>query len=75
MYHRIEFCTAVTVDLVVAARQQCERVRIREGMRAYAAVCPYVVETAGGPVEAADLVFEDGSVARGVRYGQFRFMD
>jgi hypothetical protein len=75
MYYRIEFCTAFTVDLVVAARQQCERVRIHQGMRAYASVCPYVVETPGGPVEAADLVFEDGSVARGVRYGQFRFMD
>jgi hypothetical protein len=75
MYHRIEFSTAFTVDLVVSARQQCERVRVQQGMRAFAAVHPYVVETAGGPVEAADLFFEDGSVARGVRYGQFRFLD
>jgi hypothetical protein len=75
MYHRIEFCTAFVVDLVVSARQRMERVRIEQGMRAYASVHPYVIETGRGPVEAADLWFEDGSVARGVRYEQFRFTD
>ncbi len=75
MYHRIEFSANFITALVVAGADRSERVRIQQGMRAYASVHPYVAETPAGPVEAADLWFEDGSVARGVRYGQFRFLD
>jgi hypothetical protein len=33
------------------------------------------VETRRGPVEVADLVLEDGSMARAVRFATFRFID
>jgi hypothetical protein len=34
-----------------------------------------VVETPGGPVEAADLLFADGAAACAVPYAAFRFAD
>ena len=75
MYHSIEFCTAFTADLQVSPGQRLERLRCRRGMRVYAHVVPYVVETAHGPVEVADLCLEDGTVAREVCFEQFRFVD
>ena len=35
---------------------------------------PYVEETEEGPVEMADLFFEDGSATRKVPFAQFRFV-
>ncbi len=75
MYHLIEFSAAFTADLAVSPKQRLERVRIQKGMRAYAYPLPYVIETSQGPVEVADLCFDDGSVAREVRFERFRFVD
>jgi hypothetical protein len=75
MHHTIEFRVDFTTGLEIGSRDHLERVRIRTGMRVQAQVRPYVVETGCGPIEAADLHFEDGIVARGVRFGQFRFVD
>jgi hypothetical protein len=75
MYHLIEFCSAFTADLEVSPKQRLERLRIQKGTRAYVGLQPYVVETAGGPVEVADLYFEDGTVTRRVRFDQFRFVE
>jgi hypothetical protein len=75
MYHPIEFCTDFTLDLEVSPKHRLERVRIRKGTRVAAGVLPYVVETDQGPVEVADLCFEDGSVARRVPFEQFRFVE
>jgi len=33
------------------------------------------METKSGPVETADLFFEDGSTIRAVRFAWFRFVD
>jgi hypothetical protein len=33
------------------------------------------MEGAGGPVEVADLFFDDGSTTRDVRFAFFRFID
>ncbi len=74
MFHPIVFCTAFTLDVEVSPQHRLERVRIRKGTRAYARFTPYVVETDHGPVEMADLHLKDGSVARRVRYAQFRFL-
>jgi hypothetical protein len=52
-----------------------ERLRILRGIRAYAALQPRVVESAGGPVEVADLHFKDGTVTRGVPFEHFHFVE
>jgi hypothetical protein len=75
MYHYIEFNTAFTSDLEISPRQRLERLRVQKGTRAHVGLRPYVVETAGGPVEVADLYFEDGTVTRGVRFEKFRFVE
>jgi hypothetical protein len=75
MCHLIEFCSAFTTDLEVSPKQRLERLRIQKGTRAYVGLRPYVVETTGGPVEVADLYFEDGTVTRRVRFEQFRFVE
>lgn len=75
MYHLIEFTANFTTDQEVSPRQRLERLRVRKGTRASVGLRPYVVETAGGPVEVADLFFEDGTVTRQVRFEQFRFVE
>ena len=71
----IEFRSGFIADVELSPKQRLERVRIQRGLRAWVQVAPHVVETAFGPVEAADLHFEDRSVIRNVRYEQFRFID
>jgi hypothetical protein len=75
MYHCIEFCTASTADLEVSPKQRLERLRILEGTRVYASIRPYVVETAEGPIEVADLYLDDGTITRQVPCGWFRFVE
>ena len=75
MHHLIEFDTAFTVDLEVAPKQRLERLRIVKGTQTYAALQPYVLETATGPVEVADLHFKDGTVTRRVRFEHFHFVE
>ena len=55
--------------------RRLERLLIRRGTRLHAQVKPYVVETAEGPVEVADLFFADGTATRAVRFERFRFVD
>ena len=68
MYHRIEFCTTFMADLEVSPRKRLERLCLRKGDRVNARIVPHVLETAEGPVEAADLYLEDGTVLREVRF-------
>jgi hypothetical protein len=75
VYHLIEFNTAFTADLVISHREPLERLRVRPGARARACPQPYVLNTAGGPVEVADLFFEDGTVASHVPFEWFRFVE
>jgi hypothetical protein len=75
MYHLIEFDTAFHADLEAAPKQRLERLRVLKGIRAYAALQPYVLETAAGPVEVADLHFKDGTVTRRVRFEYFHFVE
>jgi hypothetical protein len=75
MRHLIEFCSAFTADLEVSPKHRLERLRVPQGMRAYVSLRPHVVEAAGGPVEVADLYFDDGTVARDVSFERFRFVD
>jgi hypothetical protein len=75
MHHLIEFPVPVMVDLEAPGQPRLERVLIRAGMRLPAQVRPFVEETPDGPVEVADLVFEDGTTARGIPFASFRFID
>jgi len=75
MYHAIEFTDDMTVDLEVSPKQPLERLRIRKGTRLQAQIKPYVVETVDGPVEVADLFFEDGTTTRMVPFESFSFVD
>ena len=63
MYHAIEFVAEVTADMEISPKQPLERVRIEKGARRRVQIKPYVMETGKGPVEVADLFFEDGSDA------------
>ena len=75
MYHTIEFDTGVWADLEVPGKTHLEQVLIKPGRRLRANVKPYVVESSYGLAEVADLLLEDGSVARTVRFACFRFLD
>ncbi len=75
MYHTIEFGVEFLADLEVSPKKPLERLRIRKGDRLPAQIKPYVVETAEGPVEVADLFFEDGTATRGVPFACFCFVE
>jgi hypothetical protein len=75
MYHTIEFAVAFTVDLEISPKHPLERLQIQEGSRARVQLKPYVVETAEGLHEVADLFFEDGTATRAVSFESFRFVD
>jgi len=75
MLHTIEFRWVVLADVDRADYAFPQKVVIKEGTRLQAEIKPYVAESDDGPVEVADLTFEDGSIARAVRFAAFRFLD
>lgn len=75
MLHTIEFRWVVLADLDRADYAFPQKVVIKEGTRLVADIKPYVAESEDGPVEVADLLLEDGSTARAVRYAAFQFLD
>jgi hypothetical protein len=75
MYHTVEFAADLWLDIERSAKQPLERVLVRAGTRHRAQVRPHIVETPSGPVEVADLFFEDGTATRGVRFSRFSFAD
>jgi hypothetical protein len=66
MYHLITFLRKRWVDLEQPNGKPPVTVRLRRGTVRRARVRPRVLEYHRGPVEAADLYFEDGTAARGV---------
>jgi hypothetical protein len=75
MYHTIEFAADFAVDMEISPRQPLERIRICKGTRVRVQLKPYVVETADGPVEVADLYFEDGTATRQVRWEHMKLVN
>jgi hypothetical protein len=71
----IEFAVEFTTDLEVSRTHALSRLKIGKGTRLRAQVKPYVEEVTAGPVEVADLFFEDGTVTRTVPFAYFRFVD
>jgi len=75
MYHTIEFDKSLTLDLETSRNHPLERVSISKGTRVRVQLRPHVLETKDGPVEAADLFFEDGTASRAVPFASFSFVD
>jgi hypothetical protein len=75
MYHTIEFAVESVVDLEISRKHPLEQLRIQKGARMRVQIKPYVIETEDGPVEVADLFFEDGTATRTVRFECFTFVD
>lgn len=74
MYHTIEFSVELEVDLEIARTKPLERLLIRRGSKMRAQIRPYVIEGAKGPIEVADLFFENGSTTRQVPFAWFNFV-
>jgi hypothetical protein len=75
MYHTIQFTTDAVLDLEISRKQPLERLRVRRGTRLRAQIRPHVVEAEGGPVEVADLFFEDGTATRTVPWACLSFAE
>jgi hypothetical protein len=75
MYHSIEFARELLAELDVPGEGRIPRVLIEKGTRLKAQIRPYVVESALGPIEVADLMLEDGTIARTVAFASFHFLD
>jgi len=75
VYHCIEILVDFMADMEVSPRQPLERVLIRKGSRLQAQLRPYVVETTFGPVEVADLYFDDGTTTRCIPFAHFMLTD
>jgi hypothetical protein len=75
MYHTLKFAVEFTADLEISPRHHLERLLIKAGTQLQAQIKPYVVETDDGPVEVADLFFEDGTATRQVPFEWFTFVE
>jgi len=75
MYHTIEFAVAFWMDIEISPKHRLERVGVKKGQRLKVHVRTYVVESTAGPLEVADLFFEDGSATRQMPCGCFKFVD
>jgi hypothetical protein len=73
MYHTIQFGVQFSADREVSLKKRLERLLILKGTRMRARIKPYVEEGRGGPVEVADLLFEDRTAIRGVPFAYFAF--
>ena len=62
-------------DLEISRKQPLERVKIPCGTRVRVQLRPHVVETPDGPVEAADLFFEDGTATCEIPFACFAFVE
>ncbi len=75
MFHTIEFVVNFTADVETDPTEPLVAVSVRKGTRRRAQIKPYVVETTQGPVEVADLFFEDGTATRMVAFACFSLVE
>ncbi len=75
MYHTIQFGVQFTADRESSPKDRLERFLILKGTRMRAQLKPYVEEGGEGPVEVADLFFEDRTAIRGVPFAYFAFTE
>ncbi|HEV3119150.1 MAG TPA: hypothetical protein VGY58_18995 [Gemmataceae bacterium] len=75
MYHTIQFRVERKIDIELSRKQPLERMLVKVDACLRAQIRPYVVETGRGPVEVADLFFEDGTSTRTIPFACFSFVD
>jgi len=75
MYHTIQFTNGLVVQFERSRARPSGQGLIPRGVWVRTRLKPYVVETADGPVEVADLYFEDGTSEHGVRFACFSFVN
>jgi hypothetical protein len=75
VYHTIEFRSQLTLNLEISPKYCLEKFVVRKGAQVRTQVKPYVAETDEGPVEVADLFFEDGTVTRKIPFDCFSFVE
>ena len=74
MYHSIEFARNLLAELDIPGEGRTPQVLIDKGTRVKAEIRPYVVESVLGPIESADLLLQDGTIAHSVAFASFRFL-
>jgi len=75
VFHTIEFRRQLTLDLEFSPTHSHKQFLMRKGARLRSEIKPYVTQTDEGPVEMADLLFEDGTVTRQVPFESFAFVE
>jgi hypothetical protein len=75
MYHAIEFTGDAWVDVARSPDHPLERMLLRRGLKGRAQLRPHVLETCDGPIEAADLFFDNGATARAVPFASLAFTE
>ena len=75
MFHTIEFAVEVKIGVEAKRNRPLEPTVVERGARVRADVRPYVIEAEGGLYEVADLVFENGMIARQIPFAYFAFAD
>lgn len=75
MYHTIQFAVEILADLESPRKGTIQVPLVKAGSRVRTRVQPYVTETDNGPIEVADLYFEDGTAIRTVPFACFSFVD
>lgn len=75
MYHTIQFTVEILADLETPGKGTIQVPLVKAGSQVRTRLQPYVTETETGPVEVADLYFEDGTAIRTVPFACFRFVE
>jgi hypothetical protein len=75
VYYAIAFAAARWIDVERPPGQALGRLFLRAGTTIRAQIKPYVVEGPEGPMEVADLFFEDGGAIRAMPYACFSFAE
>jgi hypothetical protein len=75
VYHTIELRVKFLAELEPPPEHPAEPLLIRRGTRIRLRLKPYVSESSEGPIEVADLFFENGEVTRRVPFACFSFVE
>jgi hypothetical protein len=73
--HVVEFVIDWWAELEWGNGRPLEQVLLRRGTRRSAVVRPRILRQGNAPIEAADLFFDDGTIARGVPFAAFTFVE
>jgi hypothetical protein len=75
MYHTIELTVDLQLALARSPQDRRERVLLRRGTLLPVQLRPHVMDSVAGPVEVADLFFEDGTAVHNIPFACFSFVE